>query len=395
MADSPEAPAGAAIVARGRRRGGGRGRVCFYVPYLYPVVSDGAIPFAGGAEVQQWLMSLGLRQEGFEISIVTCDYGQRDRIVRQGIELIRAYRPAAGLPVLRFFHPRLSLAVRALARADADLYFVQGAGLAAGVAYDVARLRGAKFVFMAAHDLDTVRALPLLEIGRDRWWYRRALRGADAVIAQTEFQRTNLRDQFGVDGEVVANPVEVPERAVDAGQEGTVLWLATYKAAKRPEWFTELALRLPRLRFVMAGVIPVPPLTHEAWDAAVAAARSCPNLEVRGYVERAKLGEVFGAASLFVHTSPAEGFPNTVLEAWASGLPSVTAVNPDGVVTRERLGEVVTEFPQLVAAVERWMADPEARRATGGRARTYCAAHHDPARVRARLGRIVDRVLAG
>jgi glycosyltransferase involved in cell wall biosynthesis len=371
-----------------------RRRICFHAPYLYPVTGDDGLPFAGGAEVQQWLMARGLAALGWDVRAVTCDYGQPRRVVREGVTLIRAFRPHAGLPLVRFFHPRLSLAVRALAEADADVYFVQGVGIAAGVAFEVARLRGARFVFMGANDQDFERALPFLERPFDRWWQRRALLGADRLIAQSGRQREILRREFGLDADVVMNPVPVPERTTDAGADGVVLWLATYKALKRPAWFVELARRLPHRRFVMRGVIPVPPLGHEDWDAARRAAAALPNLEVGGFARRAELPELFARASLFVHTSPTEGFPNTVLEAWASGIPCVTTFDPGGVIASERLGETVETLDGLEASVERWMADPAARRAAGARARAYCVARHAPERVAADLAGVLQQALA-
>jgi len=371
----------------------GRGRLCLYAERLYPVTTGGEIPFVGGAEVQQWLLARGLAARRFEVAIATCDYGQPARVEREGVTLLRTYPPYAGLPVVRFFHPRLTSAVGALLRADAEVYFVQGSGLPAGIAYDVARLRGAGFVFLGAHDFDAVPELPLAGNVRDRWWYRRALRGADARIAQTEVQRGLFRDNFGVDSEVIANPAEIPATTVDAGRAGAVVWLATYKPSKRPEWFTALARRLPQHRFVMHGVIPTPPLTHEAHAAALEAAQGCPNLTVGGFVEHERVGELYRDAALFVHTSPAEGFPNTVLEAWSYGVPSVTAVDPDGVVTRHGLGEVVSTFDELVAAVQGFMADPDRRRAVGARARDYVVRYHAPDAVYDATSVLLDRVV--
>jgi glycosyltransferase involved in cell wall biosynthesis len=381
----------------GRGPGGAttpRGRLCFHAQYAWPLFTAGRVEFTGGAEVQQVALARGLARRGFAVSLVTCDYGQPPRVEVDGITVLRAFRPLVGLPVVRFFHPRLTRTVAALRAADAEVYYVRGAGFVAGITHEVARLRRAAFVLGAAHDHDARRALPLLAKARDRWWYRRALRGARTVIAQTELQRGLFASEFGRASEVIPNLVEAPAAPVDAGQQGAVVWLATYKAAKRPEWFVELARRLPRRRFVMCGVIPIPPLTREAWEAARRAAEGCPNLEVRGFVDHARLGELFAGASLFVHTSPAEGFPNTVLEAWAHGLPSVSAVDPDGVVAREGLGEVATDLPGLVAAVERLMDDPVARRAAGSRARAHVMAHHAPDAVLDRLAALFDRVVA-
>ena len=81
-----------------------------------------------------------------------------------------------------------------------------------------------------------------------------------------------------------------------------------------------------------------------------------------------------------------------MLEAWAHGLPTVSAVDPDGVVTRERLGAVATDPVALMAAVEAMLADAVTRREAGARARAWVASHHAPDRVLGRLGGILDRV---
>jgi glycosyltransferase involved in cell wall biosynthesis len=373
--------------------GGGRGCVCFYAPYAYPLFTGGRLAFTGGAEVQQVAIARGLVQRGFDVRMVTCDYGQPGRVVHDGITVLKAFPPHAGVPVLRFFHPRLTRALRALHAADADVYYVRGSGLPAGLTSDVARARGAAFVLGAAHDHDARRALPLQTNVRDRWWYRRALRGARLVIAQTEFQRRLFATEFGVAAEVIPNLVEVPAAPVDAGGDGAVAWLATYKPAKRPDWFLELARKLPQHRFLMRGVIPIPPDTTASWEDARRAATTLPNLDVAGYLDHERLGELFGRSALFVHTSPVEGFPNTVLEAWAHAIPSVTVVDPDGVVAREGLGEVAGDLPAMVAAVERWMADPARRRQAGAAARAYVRRRHAPEAVIDRLAAAFDRIV--
>ena len=371
----------------------GRGRVCFHAPYLYPLFSRGAIEFAGGAEVQQSLLARGLARAGFDVSAVTCDYGQAPDLTEDGVRLLRSHPPSGGIPVLRFFHPRLSRTLRALLRADAEVYYTRGLGVPAGESLEVARWRHAAFVLGTQHDHDARRELSLHRSLRDRAWARRTLRRADAIVAQTELQRGLYRTEFGRESEVIPNLVETPAAAVDAGRPGAVVWLATYKRSKRPEWFLELARRLPDQRFIMCGMLPVPPDTFEAWEEARAAARACPNLEVRGFVDRGGLSGLFSESALFVHTSPAEGFPNALLEAWAHGLPGIAAVDPDGVIRREGLGEVVESVASLEDAVRRWLGVPALRRAAGARARGYVMAHHAPEAVVARFGVLLDRMV--
>jgi glycosyltransferase involved in cell wall biosynthesis len=367
-------------------------RACFFSPLLWPVWSGGKVPFAGGAEVQQARLARGLAARGFDVTVATCDYGQPSPTIVHGVRVLKTYRPQDGLPVVRFFHPRLSRSLAALHAADADVYYVRCASLEAGIACDVARSRGARFVFAAAHDLDAERSVPMLSSPRDRWWYRRALRGASAVIAQSEVQRERFRAQWGIEATVIRNLVELPPEAAEPGRRLTVAWLATYKPAKRPEWFVALARALPEHRFVMCGVVPVPPETPRAWEAARAAAEGLPNLEVRGHLEPERVSELYRDAALFVHTSPAEGFPNTLLEAWAHGVPSVSCVDPDGAVARQGLGEVVATHEALVRAVREWMAAPERRQEAGRRAREYVRSAHAPGAVLDALAGVFERV---
>ncbi len=365
-------------------------RVCFFSPLLWPVWSGGEVQFAGGAELQQARLARGLAARGFDVTVVTCDFGQPSPTTVHGVRVLKTYRPEDGWPVLRFFHPRITRSVAALRTADADVYYVRCASLEAGLAYDVARSRGAAFVFAAAHDHDALRSLPLLPNPRDRWWQRRALRGAAVVIAQSEVQRGLFRSEWGREATVVRNLVELPPSPAD-GAGDAVVWVATYKPAKRPEWFIELARALPQHRFVMCGVVPRPPDSTAAWEAARAAGRELPNLEVRGWQDPAQVSELLSGAALFVHTSPVEGFPNTLLEAWAHGVPGVSCVDPDGVVARHGFGEVVADREGLVRAVGGWMASPERRREAGRRARRYAEEAHAPEAAVSGLARVLEQ----
>lgn len=368
-----------------------RPRVCFFAPYLWPSFSDGTIAFAGGAEVQQAALARGLAVRGFEVAVATCDYGQGRTVVRDGITFHATHPPVGGLPGLRFLHPRLSGNLRALLASRADVFYARGLGLPAGIAFDVARHTHAAFVFASAHDTDAEAGMPMIRNLRDRWWATRAVRGADAVIAQTAAQQDRYRRSWNRESVVIPNLVEIPPVAGVAAAGDRVLWLSTYKESKRPDWVVELARRLTSIRFVMAGVIPPPPLTSEVFERVREAARALPNLEVRGHLDRSQLPEFFATGALMLHTSPAEGFPNTMLESWAHGLPTVSVFDPDGIVAREGLGAVVTDLDALERAVTRWMADPVARRAAGEKARAWVMQSHAPDAIVERVASVLER----
>jgi glycosyltransferase involved in cell wall biosynthesis len=367
-----------------------------FVEYLYPVVSGGRVPFAGGIEVQLTLMGRGLARRGFDVRVVTCDYGQPDPFDGGGITLHKAYPPRGGIPVLRFFHPRLTRGLSALRRADADVYMVRGAGLWAGLTHALARGRRRRFVWLAGHDHDVQGALPGAHGPRDRFFARRAIRGADAIVTQTRSQQERLRTDFGRESTVIMNSVEIPpgSEVLDAAAGSGVAWLSTYKPGKRPEWFVRFAERHPGVPCRMAGVVPGPPLDDREFRAAQAAAARLPNLDVRAAIAHERIGEFLAGAALFAHTSPAEGFPNTLLECWARGLPAVSSFDPDGIVERERLGACRAEYDAWEAELERRLADPALRRAEGARARAWAIEHHAPEVVHEALARLLRDVLA-
>jgi glycosyltransferase involved in cell wall biosynthesis len=144
----------------------------------------------------------------------------------------------------------------------------------------------------------------------------------------------------------------------------------------------------------MAGIIPPPPLTPEVYERTREAARSLPNLEVRGHLAQHRLADFFSSGALFLHTSPLEGFPNTMLEAWAHGLPSVSVVDPDGIVGREaiRRDRGPTSRGSKPRSA-RWMGDPARRSTAGARARSYVAERHAPARIVDATAGVMDQVI--
>jgi glycosyltransferase involved in cell wall biosynthesis len=374
-----------------------RPRVCIFSEYLYPVVSGGRVPFAGGIEVQLALIGEGLAQSGFDVSVVTCDFGQPDALRVHGMEFLKCYPPRAGLPVVRFFHPRLTGGIAALGRANADIYIFEGAALWAGIVRDLAAAKGRRFVWMVAHDHDVMGALPDVFGVRDRTWVRRAILRADAVVSQTEKQRRQLLQDFGTDSVVIANSVQLPpaSQVADVGRDGSLAWLATYKPSKRPEWFTRFAERHPNVRCRMVGVVPLPPLDERCWRDAQAVAARTPNLEVHPTLPHEQVGAFLRESVLFAHSSPAEGFPNAFLEAWAHGLPAVTCFDPDGILVREQLGACCDEYDTWELELERRLADPGLRQAEGARARAYVARHHAPDLIHARLAAVMHGVLGG
>src|ERR1700722_1213968 len=82
----------------------------------------------GGAELQQTLLAKGLASAGFEVSMVVADLGQPDGTTWSGVRTFKAFGPDAGLPGLRFVHPRWTGVWGALKRANAAIRYCSCAG---------------------------------------------------------------------------------------------------------------------------------------------------------------------------------------------------------------------------------------------------------------------------
>lgn len=354
-------------------------RVAFVAPQILPWLAPEAGPAAGGAERQQLLLARELASRGVEVSFVAFDSGGAAERpgTAAGFRVHRACSLGAGVPFLRFFHPRLTSLWRALREADADVYYQRCAGMLTGVVGTFCRRHGRGFVFASAHETDCDPAALPIRNPRDRALYFHGLRLAHAVVAQTEEQRALFRDRLSIDAAIVRNAaVARPLPAAPPGGRRHVLFLAALRPWKRPEWFVELARRAPGTPFVMAGG-DEPRRAGYARALREAAAR-VPNLTVLGAVPPGRALDLQAAALAFVSASEREGFPNTTLEAWSSGTPVFAAADPDSCIAASGGGVVAPDLETLSRELLAALGDGTRLAAMGDRGRAHVLAHHDP-----------------
>jgi glycosyltransferase involved in cell wall biosynthesis len=128
-------------------------------------------------------------------------------------------------------------------------------------------------------------------------------------------------------------------------------WVALIRPEKGLERFLDLADALPDLRFAVAGSFD--PLVSDDLRARLEhRMHGLKNLSFLGPQNASHIRTLFEQSKVLVNTSPAEGFPNTMLEAWSVGTPVVSlSVDPGGVIEREQLGLVSGSAARLVADV--------------------------------------------
>jgi len=345
-------------------------KICFVGPDNLPVLAPEYRQHAiGGESVQQTLLGRALARRGHDVSMVVWDYGQIDGAQWEGIRVLKAYRPDAGLPVLRFIHPRWTGMWSALTRADADLYYTSCAGMHVGLAALFCRRHRRGFVFRTASDTDCDGSRLLVRFARDRRLYEYGLRRADAILVQSASQAETLARNYGLAGRVAGMLVEKVRPA--AARDIDVLWVSNIRQVKRPDRILELAERLPEVKIHMVGG-PLPgeeALFRDVRDTAAAKG----NLAFHGRLSYWDANELYGRAKVLVNTSDVEGFPNSYLQAWIRGVPVVTLIDPDGVIEREGLGAAERSSAQVADAITHLLGDPVAWKAASDRCRAFMA----------------------
>lgn len=368
----------------------GMPRICFVAPTAYPVLAgDRSVKVVGGAEVQQSFLARELARRGHEVSMISMDHGQREGSRIHGVRLLKMCAPDAGLPVLRFAHPRFTSLWAAMKRADADIYYQRASGALTGFVAAFVRRHGRRMVFAGAHDFDFEPELPLIRYGRDKALYRFGVARADQVVVQSERQLDRCREVFG--REAVRVRSCYGHEGLPARHDGVVLWVASVKPIKRPELFLDLAQALPQFRFKLVGG---PGAGMDHFEALQRRAASLPNVEMTGFVPHVDVEAHFDGASVFVNTAVSEGFPNTFLQSWSRGTPSVSFFDPGTRLDGRPVGVVVPDLPAMVEAVKALKTDEGAWRDEGALAAEYLRRHHGVVGVVDDYERIFDRLLA-
>ena len=367
--------------------------ICFVAPYAWPVFSrDPDIKLVGGAEVQQSILARIFQRNGHPVSMVTLDFGQPQDAVVDGVRVRKTHRQDEGIPVLRFLHPRLSSLWSALRTVDADIYYQRSAGLQTGVVAEFCRRHGKRFIFAGASDNDFERGKQQIRFRRDRWLYERGLAMADRVVVQNANQMKFLREQYGREGLLVPSVYELPARTSPRDAADRVLWVATIHEYKRPDMALEIARRLPHRKFVMVGGVSTrgTKLREGYYEAVRDAAARLPNVEFKGFLPLAQVEPWFDRARVFLNTSVYEGVPNTFMQAWARGVPTVASVDVAARVEGKPLYDVFSGVEEGAAQIERLFDDQLAWARASARCFEYFNREHSGAEALRRYTELFD-----
>jgi len=346
-------------------------KICFTTLGAYHLLAEKNTNVVGGSELQHTLIAKELKKRGFDVSFIVFDHGQKSLEVLNGIRVFKA----CSLEDFTKKRPlKLLLIFRALDQANADIYCVRAGRLFVGLVAIYCLVKNKKLVYSIASDMDTdVSNFKKVEL----LIFRFAIKRANLVIAQSEYQRKNLKRNFDKDSAVVKNICILSNNKTEKENPPIILWVSTIKGKwKQPELFLKLAKEVPDAKFQMVGGPSKD--DPQYFERIKRLADEIPILDFVGFVPHHEMDKYFNRASIFVNTSSVEGFPNTFLQAWANYMPVVSLnVDPDGIICKHKLGFHAKTFEQMIEDVKLLLKDEKLRKKMGENGRRYVELEHD------------------
>lgn len=316
-----------------------RMRWCFYSPGHRSVkVLGGDTRLSGGAEAQVAHLAAAMARRGHEVSLIYGDGGGRSPPTTiAGVLCLDAApswrRPASAVRLWRALKDVSPTVL--YARLPDDFLWLVGL---------ISRLHSrTRFIYALAHD---DHCKPWSTYRHRPWFhnplYALGLGSADTIATQHEGQRTRLPRRLRERTVPVPNllrsfasrPRPLESAKIDA------LWVAQIRPEKRLERFLDLAGSCPDLRFSVVGGFDatLPGATRSDLERRM---RSLSNVTFLGPRQAGEIMMLLEGSKVLVNTSEAEGFPNTMLEAWSVGAPVLSlSIDPGHVIETQGLGRV-------------------------------------------------------
>jgi glycosyltransferase involved in cell wall biosynthesis len=242
-----------------------------------------------------------------------------------------------------------------------------------------AQQSGSKFIYAIA---STAHCDPWTAYDYNRWFhaplFALGLQSAHVITAQHEQQvsllKPSLRDRTAQVPNLVRSFRDRPRSFDEACYDA--VWVGLIRPEKQLGRFLDLASALPELRFAVVGGFEA---GHELEGRIELERRmlSLPNLSVLGPQRSEGVQMLLTKSKVLVNTSVAEGFPNTMLEAWSSGVPVISlSVDPGGMIAKERMGRVSGAPAELIRDVLELATNRELNLQLGARGLEYVRRTH-------------------
>lgn len=121
------------------------------------------------------------------------------------------------------------------------------------------------------------------------------------------------------------------------------LWIGRSERFKCPEKFVKLSTLCPDWKFIM-----VMPKTNQAvFEEIYHSSKELKNLTLIPGMEKSKLDNLYEKVAYLISTSEKEGFPNVILEAMKHGVPIVSGIDYDHMISGNMCGIVRQDMKKI------------------------------------------------
>lgn len=347
-------------------------KICVLSEYAYPLLS-GTTKEIGGAELQMTMLAKELLKRSYDVSFVS--FGKADYFSK--IDGLKIYNPFnvnnSGFTYLKPWN-LLSL-FKTLKSIDADIYIQRGVTPLTGFTALFCRLNNKKFIYSVASDSDVSYYLDIKTISDlKKVFYKTGILLSSEIICQTNLQM-DLLDKGGKS--VLLKNAYIPPSSNKTAEKNeiTSLWVGRIAKEKRPDLYLKLAEKIPEHDFFMIGAPSSK--DREYYENIRKKAEKMGNLRFLGFVPHGKINEYYSKSLILVNTSPVEGFPNTFLEAWGNSIPVVSFVDPDNIISKNKMGYCSNNFEGMVGKVKNLIESDDLRIKMGNNGKKYVLKEHN------------------
>ena len=311
----------------------------------------------GGAEWQSYILSEKFVENGWDVTVITSRPFTKTNYNYINPKIQYHYYPILKLKTLRFL-----FALYYVYRAKSNYYYTRTDDkIYRAAAVIIAKFKKSKVIYALAGDDEIqyskfkntknhnfiIRLIKNIDLFLINKLTYKSEHHVDLIICQTRFQKENLLTNKGLDSVIIPNSFVQSNVEVDlSGKENIILWVGNMRPVKRPEVFLEIAEKAKHLdyRFVMIGGNTEYLSNYRAPD----------NIEILGSQSKEETLHYFKRAKFLINTSQTEGFSNTFLEAWDTGVRIISLnVDPDRLLSEKGFGELCLKKPCVIKVLEK------------------------------------------
>ncbi len=314
-----------------------RSDVCMVSYHGYGLYNSNAGIKYGGAEVQLYLWSKYLLEQGYSVHVITqgakkFTIEEYDGVVvHKSISSQRKYGVVSNIAAMirLWHHMQLS---------GATTFIQRSIGPETGMIALYCKIMRKQFIYMIAHDREVDmkyrRQGDLLT--KFAFW---GMKQANAVITQSDDQHKQLQIMMpNISSTLIYSSYFVTKKleGTKVSERDTILWVGRAAAVKQPEIFLRLAEQYPQYRYVM---IMAETVDQELIAQVRKKVNLLDNVQYIPNVPFQDISQYFAQARVFINTSKSEGFPNTFVQAALHRCPIISLhVDPDTILQSHKMG---------------------------------------------------------